>query len=40
MEKDLDECLTYYQFEKEAWTKIRTTKVIERAFREMRRQGQ
>jgi transposase-like protein len=37
MEKDLHECLTYYQFEKEVWRKIRTTNAIERAFREVRR---
>ncbi len=37
MEKDLYDCLTYYDFEKEVWKKIRTTNVIERSFREVRR---
>lgn len=37
LEKDLDECLTYFQFPKELWKKIRTTNIIERTFREVRR---
>lgn len=37
LEKDLDECLTYFQFSKELWKKIRTTNIIERTFREVRR---
>src|SRR2546427_13298506 len=37
LEKDLHECLTYLDFEPEAWKKIRTTNVIERTFREVRR---
>lgn len=37
LEKDLDECLTYFQFSKEHWKKIRTTNIIERTFREIRR---
>lgn len=37
LEKDLDECLTYFQFSKELWKKIRTTNIIERTFREIRR---
>ena len=37
LEKDLNECLTYYQFDKELWKKIRTTNIIERTFREIRR---
>jgi len=37
LEKDLPECLTYMDFEKEVWKKIRTTNVIERTFREVRR---
>lgn len=37
LEKDLDECLTYFQFSKERWKKIRTTNIIERTFREIRR---
>jgi putative transposase len=35
--KDLRECLVYYDFPKEIWTKIRTTNVLERSFREVRR---
>jgi putative transposase len=35
--KDLRECLLYYDFPKELWTKIRTTNVLERSFREVRR---
>jgi putative transposase len=37
LEKDLYECLTYYDFEKSVWKKIRTTNIIERSFREIRR---
>jgi putative transposase len=37
LEKDLHECLTYMDFEKEVWKKIRTTNTIERTFREVRR---
>lgn len=37
LEKDLHECLTYMDFEKEVWKKIRTTNIIERTFREVRR---
>lgn len=37
LEDDLNECLTYYQFDKELWKKIRTTNIIERTFREIRR---
>lgn len=37
LEKDLPECLIYMDFEKEVWRKIRTTNVIERTFREVRR---
>lgn len=37
LEKDLYECLTYMDFEKEVWKKIRTTNAIERSFREVRR---
>ena len=37
MEKDLYECLTYYDFEKDAWKQMRTTNIIERSFREVRR---
>lgn len=37
LEKDLDECLTYFQFSEKYWKKIRTTNIIERTFREVRR---
>ena len=35
--KDLRDCLTYYDFPKEHWKSIRTTNVLERSFREVRR---
>jgi transposase-like protein len=37
MKKDLFNCLHYYEFDKELWTSIRTTNILERAFREVRR---
>ncbi len=37
MEKDLHHCLYYYAFPKELWKKIRTTNMLERDFREVRR---
>jgi len=37
IEKDLNELLTFYDFPYKHWTKIRTTNVIERAFKEFRR---
>ncbi|HEY4494996.1 MAG TPA: transposase [Candidatus Paceibacterota bacterium] len=37
LEKDIHECLTYYRFAKSLWKKIRTTNIIERSFREIRR---
>lgn len=37
IEKDLDELLNFYSCPKEIWVKVRTTNVIERAFREVRR---
>jgi len=37
LEKDIDELLTFMDFPKENWRKIRTTNIIERAFREVRR---
>src|ERR1043166_1948959 len=37
LEKDLYECLIYMDFEKEVWKKIRTTNIIARTFREVRR---
>jgi len=35
--QDLRDCLTYYHFPKEHWKSIRTTNVLERSFREVRR---
>jgi len=37
LEKDLDELLTFLDCPRQHWRKIRTTNVIERAFREIRR---
>lgn len=37
LEQDLPELLTYYDFPKEDWVKIRSTNYLERAFREIRR---
>lgn len=37
LEKDLDELLSFFDFPKACWRKIRTTNAIERAFREVRR---
>lgn len=37
LKHNFEYCLTYFQFPKEDWTKIRTTNVIEREFREVRR---
>ena len=37
LEKDLDEMLPFLNCPKAHWRKIRTTNVIERAFREVRR---
>lgn len=37
LEKDLDELLTFLEFPKEHWKKIRTTNIIERSFREVKR---
>lgn len=34
---NLELCLTYFEFPKEVWTKIRTTNILEREFREVRR---
>jgi len=36
-EKDLDVCLSFYSFPYRHWDRIRTTNIIERAFREFRR---
>jgi len=37
MEKDLYQCLHYYSFPKELWKKVRTTNMLERDLREVRR---
>ena len=37
MRKDLFSCLHYYAFDRELWKSIRTTNILERTFREMRR---
>jgi len=37
VEKDLEELLNFYSCPKEIWVKVRTTNVIERAFREVRK---
>jgi len=37
LKKNLFSCLHYYDFDKELWTSIRTTNILERAFREVRR---
>lgn len=38
LEKDIDQLLTFFQIkEKKLWSRIRTTNLIERAFREVRR---
>jgi transposase-like protein len=34
---NLEYCLTYMDFPKEKWSKIRTTNLLEREFRELRR---
>ncbi len=34
---DLNLCLTYFDFPKEIWKKIRTVNILEREFREVRR---
>jgi putative transposase len=37
LEKDLENCLSFYDYPYRHWTKIRTTNLIERAFKEFRR---
>ena len=37
LKHNFEYCLTYYQFPKEDWHKIRTSNIIEREFREVRR---
>lgn len=39
IEKDLEELLNFYYCPEEIWKKLRTTNVIERAFREVRRRA-
>lgn len=34
---NIEDCFTYLQFSKEIWSKIRTTNILEREFREVRR---
>jgi len=37
LRRNFEDCLTYYQFSKSTWHQIRTTNVLEREFRELRR---
>lgn len=37
LRKDLEDCLTFYRFPQEHWKRLRTSNVIERAFKEVRR---
>jgi transposase-like protein len=37
LEKDLFHCLHYFSFPKDLWKRIRTTNILERTFREIRR---
>ena len=37
LDKDIDACLNYYKFPYRHWSKVRTTNMIERVFREFRR---
>ncbi len=37
LEKDLFHCFHYFSFPRELWKTIRTTNILERAFREVRR---
>jgi len=37
LKHNFEYCLTYFQFPKDQWKKIRTTNIIEREFREVRR---
>jgi len=39
LRRDLDACLTFYDFPKEHWKTIRTTNVIERLFLEVKRRS-
>jgi len=40
LEKDLVSCLAYHDFQWEMWSKIRSTNILERALREIRRRTQ
>ncbi len=35
--RNFEDCLTYFQFPKEKWHQVRTTNILEREFRELRR---
>jgi putative transposase len=37
LSRDIDDCLTFYRFPQAHWKRIRSTNVIERAFREVKR---
>lgn len=37
LKHNFEYCLTYFQFPKDKWSKLRTTNIIEREFREVRR---
>jgi transposase-like protein len=37
MKKDFFNCMNFYDFSTELWQSIRTTNILERAFREVRR---
>jgi transposase-like protein len=37
LRRDLEDCLTFYRFPEAHWKRLRTSNVIERAFREVRR---
>jgi len=37
LEKDLFHCLHYFRFPQDLWRTLRTTNILERAFREVRR---
>lgn len=37
LEQDLEELLNFYEYPKQLWKKLRTTNIIERVFREVRR---
>ena len=39
LQRDLDACLTFYDFPREHWQTIRTTNVIERLFLEVKKRS-